>query len=894
MTETQMVRPAVGTAGTRLNVTVNAYSVAIPSRIVYHYDLAVQGFVGSTGMAGDVPPKLGRQIFLYLKNQSKAFENAAVVYDGRKNVFSPQQFKWPDHTASFDIDISTNEEKAAAKRSRRFKIVITKVNDVKLDNLVKYIKHQVGSTPDEGVYMAITALNIICNHDMIMTHASSKNSFFPQPPPLGDRDSQSDFVLRMRGGLEMWRGYFSSIRMSPTGVILNFDLTSQPMIKAGNLALVAAEIAGSAGNPRALSGLTGQALTKLVRMLKLITVTVARVDGSKLRCKIKAVGSSARQMKFEAPVSPNSEQMRKWTVMEFIESTYNIKLKGPDLPLVRLTAKAWYPMEVCTVEAGQKYNKRLSPDQLAEAIRWLTVKPQERTRMLTEGVAQHLAKAPSLAPWGVKPDRTPLTIQARRLPPPILNYSTIQGGALKPSQTKVENGAWNMTQKALFRPVVINSWIAIAFTNGFSRFNEAAAKRSLSDLETAMRNVGIKIAPYTGGVFFDSRDAPLYEGDESDTVSPWILKRLPNKPQLIVCFLKEKNAWQYRQVKLFGDSMHGVATQCLSIDKLTTKGNAQYYANVVLKINAKLGGINHAIGDRGPLFTKVTTMVMGADVTHPGMDSFEPSIAAVVGSTNEHALGYAAEFSVQPGKQEIISSLDTMVMELMKKYNQRTGTLPQRLLFYRDGVSEGQFPQVINQEIPLLRKALTRIGTVVPKLKPLTDAMKVTFIVCGKRHHFKFGPTREGQRKDADRNGNLLPGVVIDTGVTHPFDFDWYGLSHAGLLGTSRAAHYTVLVDDANHKPDDLQLLTYHLCYVYSRSTRSVSIATPAYYAHHVCTRTKQLLGSLEPRMSSLTPTEADLDATLQAYRTKAATIRTAFQNVYLNAKNFPVPEYWM
>lgn len=41
--------------------------------------------------------------------------------------------------------------------------------------------------------------------------------------------------------------------------------------------------------------------------------------------------------------------------------------------------------------------------------------------------------------------------------------------------------------------------------------------------------------------------------------------------------------------------------------------------------------------------------------------------------------------------------------------------------------------------------------------------------------------------------------------VVHPFEFDWYCQSHAGLLGTSRSAHYTVLVDDNQLSADVLQ-----------------------------------------------------------------------------------------
>lgn len=232
-----------------------------------------------------------------------------------------------------------------------------------------------------------------------------------------------------------------------------------------------------------------------------------------------------------------------------------------------------------------------------------------------------------------------------------------------------------------------------------------------------------------------------------------------------------------------------------------------------------------------------------------------------------------------------------MVKEILIKFAQRNKALPDKLIFYRDGVSEGQFPDVVAKEIPLVRQAMRTVGE-NPTYTAQAAAMKLTYIICGKRHHFKFGPAAGG--RDADKNGNLLPGVIVDTDIVHPFDFDWYGLSHGGLLGTSRASHYTVLVDDAKHKADDLQTLTYHLCYTYGRATRSVSIATPAYYAHHVCTRIKQMLSGMDTRQSSTSPTDIDVDNALKEYRTKAGEIRQNFRASYNKAGNFPVYEYWM
>lgn len=108
----------------------------------------------------------------------------------------------------------------------------------------------------------------------------------------------------------------------------------------------------------------------------------------------------------------------------------------------------------------------------------------------------------------------------------------------------------------------------------------------------------------------------------------------------------------------------------------------------------------------------------------------------------------------------------------------------------------------------------------------------------------------------------------MDTDITHPYEFDFYLCSHAGIQvslsqveprpftepgltaaalspslpprqGTSRPSHYHVLWDDNCFSSDEFQLLTYQLCHTYVRCTRSVSIPAPAYYAHLVAFRAR-------------------------------------------------------
>lgn len=113
----------------------------------------------------------------------------------------------------------------------------------------------------------------------------------------------------------------------------------------------------------------------------------------------------------------------------------------------------------------------------------------------------------------------------------------------------------------------------------------------------------------------------------------------------------------------------------------------------------------------------------------------------------------------------------------------------------------------------------------------------ITFIAVQKRHHTRlFCADRKEQ---CGRSGNIPPGTTVDTGITHPTEFDFYLCSHAGIQGTSRPSHYHILWDDNHFTADELQSLTYQLCHTYVRCTRSVSIPAPAYYAHLVAFRAR-------------------------------------------------------
>jgi eukaryotic translation initiation factor 2C len=191
---------------------------------------------------------------------------------------------------------------------------------------------------------------------------------------------------------------------------------------------------------------------------------------------------------------------------------------------------------------------------------------------------------------------------------------------------------------------------------------------------------------------------------------------------LLIGILPDNNGSLYGDLKRVCEIDLGIVSQCCCT-KQVFKMNKQILANLALKINVKVGGRNtvlvDAVSRRIPLVTDRPTIIFGADVTHPhpGEDS-SPSIAAVVASQDwPEVTKYAGLVSAQAHRQELIEDLykiwqdpqrgtvsGGMIRELLISFKRSTGEKPQRIIFYRDGVSEGQFYQVLLYELNAIRK----------------------------------------------------------------------------------------------------------------------------------------------------------------------------------------------
>ncbi|KAF7197419.1 Protein argonaute 18 [Pseudocercospora fuligena] len=331
---------------------------------------------------------------------------------------------------------------------------------------------------------------------------------------------------------------------------------------------------------------------------------------------------------------------------------------------------------------------------------------------------------------------------------------------------------------------------------------------------------------------------------------------------LVVLLLPQKNKIylkHYATFKKLCDQQFGIQSLCLCEHKAVTcfKGAntredvserhhfAGYVRNVAMKLNVRLGHSNHiakGLHEQLPNANGERVMIIGADVVHPGGKSHPgtPSIAAVVASFDSNMINYRGSARYQQGREEIILGMKEMALERIEAYKAKNGgNLPSNILYYRDGVDEGSFGRLINEEMEDIRRAWNDASK---NTDQANRHVKITMLVVTKRHNTRIYPKDGGPNIP---NGNCLPGTIIDSGITMPYHFDFYLLSQNSIQGTGRPAHYIVLRNEMGFSADQIHNFTNMLCYTYARSTTSVSYAPPAYYADHLCERVKQYLRHL-------------------------------------------------
>ncbi|KAE9601850.1 hypothetical protein Lal_00040839 [Lupinus albus] len=820
-------RPGYGQLGTKCVVKANHFLADISASDLSHYNVIITPEVTCRKRSKAIIAELVKL------HRNTDLGKRLPVFDGRRNLYTAGLL--PFRYKEFSILLNVEDEGIGSTREREFKVEIKFAARVSMHQLRELLSGKQVDTPQE----ALTVIDIVLREVAAQSYVSVGR--FLYSPDL--RKPQ-----QLGGGLESWRGFYQSIRPTQMGLSLNIGMSSMAFIEPLPVIDFVAQILGKDVTSKPLSDSDRVKIKKALRGVK---VEVTHRGSFRRKYRISGLTSQpTRELNF-----PVDEKMNMKSVVDYFQEVYGYIIKYSHLPCLQVGSQKklnYLPMEACKIVSGQRYTKGLNEKQITSLLKVSCQRPREQEIDILKTIQQNDYECnPYAKEFGISIDNKLSSVEARVLPAPWLKYNDT--GREKEYLPQV--GLWNMMNKKVVNGSTVKYWACINFSRSVQ---ESTARGFCQQL--------VQMCQITGMEFSQDPVIPIYSA-RSDLVKKALkhvhsaaLDKLGGKElELLIAILPDSNGSLYGDLKRICETDLGLISQCC-LTKYVFKINRQYLANVALKINVKLGGRNTVLLDalswRIPLVSDIPTIIFGADVTHPesGEDS-SPSIAAVVASQDwPEVTKYAGLVCAQPHREELIQDLfkcwkdphhgivyGGMIRELLLSFKKATGQKPCRIIFYRDGVSEGQFYQVLLYELDAIRKACASLE---PGYQP-----PVTFVVVQKRHHTRLFTSNHDDRSSTDRSGNVLPGTVVDTKICHPTEFDFYLCSHAGIQGTSRPAHYHVLWDENNFTADEIQSLTNNLCYTYARCTRSVSVVPPAYYAHLAAYRARFYM---EPNVSDI------------------------------------------
>ncbi|KAI0530336.1 Piwi domain-containing protein [Xylaria digitata] len=825
-------RPGFNTQGKPIQVQLNVYPVMdFTNRTIYQYDVSIS----------PEPKKESRALIKKLWNSKPVQDEMLKIggkwlCDGNKLAWSSKEIQnRNEFRVSVDLDAGRPNNRRVGSTGL-FYFRVKQSARINLEYLHKYLQGGIGW--DNHVLECMNFIDHCMRQGPSERMIGIRRNFYP-------KNSKSAALGPI---VEAYKGFYSAVRLGEgKRLMINVDIANTTFWQTRTVADIALHMFNAHKaewssykfvefaeqlkpipiKDRQGRTIPGQSeafgLLRRLHKLKFVVQHRGKMQEQKMYTVKRIVfdeiygrdGGHSQNVKFQKKMPDGSE--RETSVWQHYLEAYEFRLQYPKLPVIETTRGAFFPMELCNVAEFQRYPFKLDPAQTAEMIKFAVTRPKERKEDITKGFQLlNYPNDPYLGAFGIKVSGNMQVTNARLLKNPEIAFASNQ------KHNPGVSGRWDLRGKRFLEPnqKQITSWGLVVCGRSCSKQDAEAFAAKFTQ---TYRNHGGNIKAPLHVI-----DVPFSIGDYGEICKhAWntIGSAYKDFPQMIFFVVPNKNALVYERIKKSMDCRFCCPSQVMQAGHVK-KANAQYMSNVAMKVNAKLGGITCKVagpGQSSPFFQD-PTMIMGVDVSHASPGSGSPSMASMTVSMDKNATRYAAACETNGWRQEILQSTTShgMFPPLLRFWMTTHKTSPKHVYYFRDGVAEGQFQDVIETEIGEIRRAFREANASDPK---------ITVVIATKRHHIRFFP-KPGDSSTGDRNSNPLPGTLVERDATHPHHFDFYLCSHVAIQGTARPVHYQVIYDDANVAPDHLQKMIYQQCYQYARSTTPVSLHPAVYYAH--------------------------------------------------------------
>ncbi|GFY37292.1 piwi-like protein 1 [Trichonephila inaurata madagascariensis] len=286
--------------------------------------------------------------------------------------------------------------------------------------------------------------------------------------------------------------------------------------------------------------------------------------------------------------------------------------------------------------------------------------------------------------------------------------------------------------------------------------------------------------------------------------------------QMVTCIVPNNKKDRYDAIKKTTCLDFAVPSQVIVNRTLTKKQMLMSVATKIgIQLNCKLGGEPWAL----EIPFKMRVMIIGYDTYHDSSRKGQ-SAGAFVSSMNANFTRWYSRvtFHSAGGWEELSNHVQINVTQAIKKYREINSCVPDTILYFRDGVGDGQIPYVLEWEVKPFKKVISEL---------LSDKItKSAFIVVNKRINTRFfAPSGKSYM-------NPPPGTLVDHTVTRFDRYDFYLVSQCVRQGTVAPTMYNVIEDSSGLKPEYMQRISYKLTHLYFNWPGTIRVPAPCQYAH--------------------------------------------------------------
>uniref|UniRef100_A0A3B5M9T0 Piwi-like protein 2 n=1 Tax=Xiphophorus couchianus TaxID=32473 RepID=A0A3B5M9T0_9TELE len=513
----------------------------------------------------------------------------------------------------------------------------------------------------------------------------------------------------------------------------------------------------------------------------------------------------------------------KTTFLEYYSKNYGITIKEMNQPLLlhrpkersKPGGKQIITGEILLVPelsflTGIPEKMRKDMRAMKELTSHINVSSEQHTnsiKQLLKNISSSPESVKELSRWGLEIGSEILIVQGRTLP---LETICLQTSCFA-TGTDV---SWSreVVRDASINSVPLNIW-AIFYP---SRCADQA-EELVSTFKKVAGPIGLRMAR---PIRVELRD------ERTETYVKSIHSHLTSEPnlQLVVCIMVGNRDDLYIAIKKLCCVKSPIPSQAINIRTISQQMKLKSVAQkILLQVNSKLGGELWTVNI--PL---KNLMVVGVDVHHDTSKSHQ-SVMGFVASVNSSLTRWYSRVTFQTPTEELIHGFRVCLLAALQKYHEINHNLPEKIVVYRDGVSDGQLKMVEQYEIPQLIKCFETFPSYEPKL---------VFIVVQKRISTNL------YSWTSNNFGTPSPGTVLDHTLTQKDWVDFYLMAHPIRQGCGLPTHYIALYNTANLSPDHLQRLTFKMCHLYWNWPGVIRVPAPCKYAHKLAFLSGQYLHS--------------------------------------------------